>query len=137
MIKQIVVAFLYLTENKILHRDLKPHNIMLHFQNHPSYLTREQVEELYKDLNKSRPTVKIVDFGHSFRGENVQRDRNKGNPMTLSPEQLNVDKGNKQYIIDQRADVWALGVTTFFLLTGLFPFSGYPGAADPRKAKAL
>ena len=57
--------------------------------------------------------------------------------MTLSPEQLNVDKGNKQYVIDQRADVWALGVTTFFLLSGLFPFSGYPGNADPKKAKAL
>jgi hypothetical protein len=38
--------------------------------------------------------VKIVDFGHSYNGLNPLGDETmKGNPMTLSPQQIFIDEG--------------------------------------------
>ena len=86
----------------------------------------------FADLTVSKPIVKIVDFGHSFNGLNENGDEIcKGNPMTLCPQQLEIDNGQRTQKLDQRADVWSMAVTMYFLLVGIYPFSGYP-SQDPR-----
>lgn len=87
----------------IVHRDLKPDNILL---------TAE---------SNRADWVKIVDFGISHLVETRSRLTEPGNVIGtlgfMAPEQLN----NRP--VDCRADIYALGVILFEILTGQFPFA--------------
>src|SRR5262249_11233082 len=91
----------------IIHRDLKPSNILVSRQD-------------------DRPVVKVIDFGVSKAMGQKLTDRTLftgaaqivGTPLYMSPEQ--VDPGRLD--IDTRADIYALGVILYELLTGTTPF---------------
>lgn len=88
----------------IIHRDLKPSNIML---------TEKRSEPYF---------VKVLDFGLAklVSGDSDVTAQNKvvGSMAYLAPEQIVGDD------VDQRADVYALGIVFYFMLTGEKPFSG-------------
>jgi serine/threonine-protein kinase len=84
-----------------VHRDISPDNLML---------TKDGV-------------TKVLDFGIAKMavddGEPVTKTGEiKGKIPYMSPEQL------KGEILDGRADLWSLGVTLYWLLTGARPFAG-------------
>jgi eukaryotic-like serine/threonine-protein kinase len=90
----------------IVHRDLKPANLFL--------TTRAD----------GSPLVKVLDFGISkavVPGERgiTRTDAVMGSPGYMAPEQIRSAKH-----VDQRADVWGLGVVLYELLTGKPPFDG-------------
>ncbi len=93
-------------ENHILHRDLRPQNI---------FLAKVRGEEV----------VKLVDFGVSrhFGRESDSMHTRPGTFLTgiqyVAPEQLYEDG-----TIDQRTDLYAVGVLLYRLLTGVNPFDG-------------
>jgi serine/threonine protein kinase len=90
----------------LIHRDIKPENLFLaHFR-------------------CSAPMIKIMDFGIArwLSGE-VQGARittpqaSLGSPCYQSPEQM-----ENATDVDERTDIWSLGLTLFELLTGACPF---------------
>ena len=95
----------------IVHRDLKPSNL---------FLAR---------LQGGRIVVKVLDFGISkTRGgsalemaphQQTSTAAMLGSPLYMSPEQLRSSKN-----VDARADIWAMGVILYELLTGAVPFEG-------------
>lgn len=88
-------------DKNVIHRDLKPDNILLTGKE-PNY-----------------PVVKIVDFGIAktdFRGGEAQRLTQTGelvgSPAYMSPEQINGE------IIDERSDIYSLGCVLYEMFTG-------------------
>lgn len=103
---QIARGMSYAHAQGVLHRDLKPGNIMLINQPDGSQL------------------VKIIDFGIAKVVEaNDRHDLTRtgdvfGSPYYMSPEQA-VGRG-----IDERSDIYSLGCVIYEMLTGVVPFRG-------------
>ena len=92
----------------VIHRDLKPSNLMI--ESHAS----------------DQLLVKIIDYGVAkvIATQNATFRTQAGfigTPAFASPEQFD-EAGQQQ--IDTRSDVYALGVTFWYLLTGRTPFAG-------------
>ncbi|MBQ7502073.1 tetratricopeptide repeat protein [bacterium] len=95
--RQVLEAVQYAHENGVIHRDLKPDNIM---------------------INKAG-NVKVMDFGLAFfSGQHnlTEVDQVMGTASYASPEQA------AGKITDERTDIYSLGVILFELLTGRWPF---------------
>ncbi len=104
--QQLLFGLAIAHENLIVHRDLRPQNI---------FMAKIRGEEV----------LKILDFGVSCRFGN-DGDSSLTRPGTflgdvqyIAPEQLYEDG-----IIDQRTDLYAVGVFLYRLLTGKVPFAG-------------
>lgn len=95
---QIAKALEHAHSRGIIHRDIKPHNIMI-----------------LKD-----GTVKVADFGIArvSSAQNTLTREALGSVHYISPEQA---KGGK---IDYRSDIYSLGVVMYEMLTGQPPYDG-------------
>ena len=108
IVRQIALALYYAHEKGVLHRDVKPANILLK----PTEPTLREPGEL-----PFRPI--LTDFGLAKLmegGVRTQTGTSMGTPAYMSPEQcLGLEA-------DRRADVYSLGVVLFELATGRIPF---------------
>jgi serine/threonine protein kinase len=106
-VRQAALGLQHAHEKRTVHRDIKPHNLML-------------------ARDGDRHIVKVLDFGlakvtseQSRPGGLTSDGRMMGTPDYIAPEQIN-DAARA----DIRADIYSLGCTLYFLLTGRPPFAG-------------
>src|SRR5213593_1203999 len=95
----------------VVHRDIKPSNIMLE-----------------SDPGGCAPIVKVIDYGiakilnpEEERGAEKTQPGFIGTPAFASPEQF---APSEQMKIDTRSDIYSLGATFWYLLSGCVPFVG-------------
>src|SRR5438270_6201505 len=95
----------------LVHRDIKPSNIMLE-----------------SDPGGCAPIVKVIDYGiakilnpEAECGAEQTQTGFIGTPAFASPEQFAL---SEQMKIDTRSDIYSLGVTFWYLLSGRVPFVG-------------
>ncbi|CAB4423505.1 unnamed protein product [Rhizophagus irregularis] len=95
-ISQIAAALVYLQKKKVIHRDMKPENILL----------------------SSDGKIKISDFGWAIHTPDASQRRMTfcGTPDYLAPEMI------KDMGYGQKIDAWALGVLCYEFLVGEPPF---------------
>ncbi len=116
----------------LIHRDLKPDNILVTEVNKHSKDLDERQEQLVVRRTDGKVTVavpKIVDFGLAKAAEKTVRlsdgtltvDLGKmmGTPEYMSPEQA----GHQPLEVTQQADIFSLGVILYELLSGTLPLS--------------
>ncbi len=100
VMQEVAWALAYAHEHEVVHRDVKPDNIM---------------------IDQASDRALVTDFGIAQR----QRDREQeptgeiiGTARYMSPEQACGD------VVDERSDLYSLGATFFYALTGRAPFEG-------------
>ncbi|KAK8837596.1 hypothetical protein M9Y10_036127 [Tritrichomonas musculus] len=98
IIKDVIQGLVYIHGLEIIHHDIKLENLII----------------------DSNGNVKIADFGLSNfqKNENEKKSIIFGTLKYMSPEML--EKTNKMKSC--KIDIWAVGVSTFYLLTGNYPF---------------
>lgn len=94
----------------MVHRDLKPSNLFL------------------AEKSDGTRRIKVLDFGISKAEDGFASTKSStltspqallGSPAYMAPEQIRSSKS-----VDQRADIWSLGVILYELLSGVSPFAG-------------
>ncbi len=99
IIVQVLDAVGHMHSKNIIHRDIKPSNIMI----------------------TSDDTVKLIDFGiakHLRKNQALitQGGSKLGTTIFMSPQQV------KGKILDRRTDIYSIGATLFYVLTGQYPY---------------
>lgn len=97
--KQLINGLKYLYDKKILHRDIKPRNIL---------------------LSDNKKTLKIADFGFAKQSviysQDLLYDTICGSPLYMAPEIM-----TKAY--NNQTDLWSVGMILYEMLYGSHPFS--------------
>src|SRR6266487_1347574 len=126
--EQVTSALAVAEKHGLVHRDLKPANLMLINTDAPEVMGSDQARSKRSRIRALRksgiPVVKIIDFGlakafySATDAKSLTHDRFVGTPAFASPEQF------EHSALDVRSDIYSLGETLWFALTGKTPFGG-------------
>lgn len=111
-IRQTAVGLDYAHQLGLIHRDIKPSNLLV-------------------QQTTSGPQVKMLDFGLALvnAGESGDNELAVGTTNTVlgTPDYVSPEQARDQYDVDGRSDLYSLGCTFYYLLTGAAPFTGGSG----------
>lgn len=111
MVRELAQALGHAHSNGIIHRDVKPENVLLSKREGDSSIFPYQAKLV--DLGLARPQGTGSDMNLTGVGQIM------GTPSTMAPEQFDDPEG-----VDFRADIYGLGCVLYHVLTGQPAFNG-------------
>jgi len=113
IMSDLLAALVYLHSNCIVHRDIKPKNLMVKW-------------ESSSEKHRKRLRIKVGDFGLATIIRNPDEPLRKvcGTPSYVAPEMI------RECGYSYPIDIWAAGVIMFILFHGFAPFNGDEGDDD-------
>lgn len=123
ILSQIVQGYKSIIKEKVVHRDLKLANILIHFENksEEETLGNRKNFQLWKYTCPLTENIKIViaDLGFAKQiTSEYMAETQCGTPLFMAPEVLQ----GKEY--GRKVDVWSIGTIFYEMLTGFVPFTG-------------
>jgi serine/threonine-protein kinase len=125
-IHQTALGLQHAHEHNLVHRDIKPVNLFL------THLGAARPASVYRHgapakTSKGRPLIKILDWGlvcvRDPRGTGPgQLAENVGGCIIGTADYLSPEQARNADIVDIRGDIYSLGCTFYYLLTGQAPF---------------
>ncbi|RME44132.1 MAG: tetratricopeptide repeat protein [Deltaproteobacteria bacterium] len=115
LVVDICRALEYIHSRGVVHHDIKPSNIMVLSSTDLSDLSFERVAQL--DSVDQPPRIKLIDFGIMREISHSGGKKVRGTPRFMAPEAFRGEG-------DQRTDLYALGVTLYKVICGIYPFVG-------------
>jgi serine/threonine protein kinase len=110
-IAQAAAGLTHAHQRHLIHRDVKPHNLL---------------------LDRTR-TIKLLDLGLAqFRDEQTSLTTQYSDHLLGTADYISPEQALNSHDVDQQTDVYSLGCTLYFLLTGHPPF--HEGTAAQRLA---
>ncbi len=137
-IRQAALGLQYAFEMGMVHRDIKPANLL--------------VQRAAGRAGQFGCAVKILDFGlarfHDARGNDLLGDdglQDSNGTVLGTPDFISPEQARDWPAVDIRSDLYSLGCTLYYLLTGQVPFPGGTnleklvrhGTAEPQPAEEL
>jgi serine/threonine-protein kinase len=128
VIRQAALGLAHAHDMGLVHRDIKPANLMLSVVRGPSTLVQDNTGSPTAALGPSLQ-VKILDFGlaqlqrRRKRPETEEADTGR-HPITGTPDFMSPEQARNRDRVDIRSDLYSLGCTFYYLLTGKVPFPG-------------
>lgn len=124
-LKQIASALQYLRSHNLIHRDIKPQNLLLNPA--PTFMVKQKPEDVPLAASEgsltpasgvaSLPMLKIADFGFARHLPSTSMAETLcGSPLYMAPEILRYEK------YDARADLWSTGTVLHEMVVGKPPF---------------
>ncbi|MEO8336005.1 MAG: protein kinase [bacterium] len=108
ILKDVARALAYAHERGVVHRDIKPHNILL-----------AAGAATVTDFGVAKAISSARRSGAQQHGTLTGTGTSLGTPLYMAPEQAAADPD-----VDHRADIYAFGLTAYEMLTGHPPFAG-------------
>lgn len=151
--RQAALGLQHASECGLVHRDIKPSNILVAVKSsgsikrsssqlkRPALVTVRDRELALESSVSGRSdhawgTIKILDMGLARLQESLEEDADPGTPLTRAgallgtPDFIAPEQARDARSVDIRADLYSLGCTFYYLLTGRPPF---PGGNDVQK----
>jgi serine/threonine-protein kinase len=126
IIRQAALGLQHAHEQGLVHRDVKPGNLMASVVRHPR-AARGADGSKRPAKATSELQVKILDFGLARlqRRNRAASDAGGGrHPITGTPDYMSPEQARNRNAVDIRSDLYSLGCTFYYLLTAQVPFPG-------------